>query len=745
MPSDPLNSANAKNWLDVPYTADYCAAGASCQSTAPSFWSTVRLASVTASQWNGSKYVAADSWALAQHFPATGDGTSPALWLDSVTRTGSDTTAGGTSVTLPKVSFAGSQYGNRTNPGNNPALDRYRITAVTSESGSVTSVTYEQTNPCTPGGPYPAPSSNTTSCFPVYWGAFTPGNLGEDWFNKYAVQSVSVSDPAGGSPGTFTSYAYARPAWHFDDNEVVKSKYRTWGQWRGYGDVITEQGTGTDAKTETETTYYQGMSDDNDSTEVDLTDSQHASHEDVDQLAGDPLETTAYLYPGGPVDHSEIDSYWVSPAVATRTRTAQGLTPLTANFTGQVEDWSRQAITDSSPTTWRVTETDTSYDANLSSLTAGLPLFTFAHGDLNDTTQQRCTSITYAAANTSENLAGLPSETEVDALPCGGSNPNGASAPGSGQVNVLTAPSGRAQSNIVSDTRTFYDDPTLATTWPQPASPSWPQAAPANGDVSVVQQASGYSGGTFSYQTKSATVYDSYGRAVKSYDGNGGYNGSTYAPTTTAYTMTNGSTTSQTVTNPLGQATISALDPMRGLPVTVTDANGVATNLHYDGLGRLFSVWEYSRPTTSAANLIFSYAVSGTGPSVVTTQKLDDAGGYITSTSLYDSLLRLRQTQMPTPQGGMLVTDHFYDSRGWPGIPTLSMRPGRISSAKGSQRKNAPSRSTLQARISRPERCTDLESSARGRELDRQRHPIEPADHRDTAGAMSSAGLIRQE
>ena len=662
---DPLNSTNAKNWLDVPYAADNCATGASCQSTAPSFWSTVRLASVTASQWNGSKYAAVDSWALAQHFPATGDGTSPALWLDSVTRTGSDTTAGGTSVTLPKVSFAGSQFGNRTNPGNNPQLDRYRITAVTSESGSVASVTYELTNPCPPGGPYPTPSSNTTSCFPVYWGAFTPGNLGEDWFNKYAVQSVSVSDPAGGSPGTFTSYTYAKPAWHFDDNEVVKSSYRTWGQWRGYGDVITEQGTGTDAKTETETTYYQGMSDDNNSTVVDLTDSQHASHEDVDQLAGDPLETTAYLYPGGPIDHSQIDSYWVSPAAATRTRTAQGLTPLTANFTGQVEDWSRQAITDSSPTTWRVTETDTSYDATLSSPTAGLALFTFAHGDLNDTTQQRCTSITYAAANTSENLTGLPSESEVDALPCGGSNPNGSSAPGSGQVNALTAPSGRTQSNIVSDTRTFYDDPTLATTWPQPASPSWPQAAPANGDVSVVRQGSGYSGGTFSYQTKSATVYDSYGRAVKSYDGNGGYNGSTYTPTTTAYTMTNGTATSQTVTNPLGQATTSALDPMRGLPVTVTDANGIATNLHYDGLGRLTSVWEYGRPTTSAANLIFSYAVSGTGPSVVTTQKLDDAGGYITSTSLYDSLLRLRQTQMPTPQGGMAVTDHFYDSRGW--------------------------------------------------------------------------------
>lgn len=32
---------------------------------------------------------------------------------------------------------------------------------------------------------------------------------------------------------------------------------------------------------------------------------------------------------------------------------------------------------------------------------------------------------------------------------------------------------------------------------------------------------------------------------------------------------------------------------------------------------------------------------------------------------LYDALLRPRQTQDPAPGGGMLVTDHFYDSRGW--------------------------------------------------------------------------------
>ena len=656
---DPISST-AANWPDVPYSQDYCASGGSCQETWPTFWSTIRLASVTTQQWNGSAYTVVDSWALAQHFPPMNDGSSPALWLDSVTRTGSDTTAGGSAVTLPEVSFGGAEMGNRLNPANYPALDRYRVSTVTTETGSVISVSYGQPSACTPSSPPADPSQNTSSCFPVYWQQFTP-STGPDWFIKYAVQTVNVSDPTGGSPGLSTSYSYKGAAWHYDDNELVMPKYRTYGQWRGYQDVKTFAGSGSDPQTETETTYYQGMDGDTlpggGTRSVTLTDSQGGQHTDTSQLAGDALESTTYTSAGGPVDHSAIYSYWVSAPAATRSRS--GLPALTANATGQVEEWTRQALTGTGTTTWRDAETDNSYDATPTDAFFGLPTHVFSHGDLSDTSQQTCTTTTYASANTAKNLAGLPAEIETDAQPCGGANPNGASAPGSGQINALTAPTSLSRpADVISDTRTFYDNPTLAQTWPQPASPTWPQATPTTGDVSVVQQATGYTSGAFTYQTKSATVYDSYGRPVSSYDANGNL-------TTTAYTMTNGLTTAQKITNPLGQATTTTLDPLRGLPVSVTDPNAITTTLHYDGLGRLIDVWGYNRPTSSAANDIFSYAVSDSAPTVVTTQKLDDAGGYVTSTTLYDALLRVRQTQYPTPQGGILVTDHFYDSDGW--------------------------------------------------------------------------------
>lgn len=151
-------------------------------------------------------------WTLGQEFPVTGDGSSPALFLDSITRQGQDTADGGGSVTLPPVTFTPVQLAIRVNPGNYPALVRFRIGAITTETGSRIGVTYEQPSQCNRSS-YPTPSSNTTSCFPVYWQHFTP-STGPDWFIKYTVQSVSVSDPAGGSPAATPPTPTPTPGLH---------------------------------------------------------------------------------------------------------------------------------------------------------------------------------------------------------------------------------------------------------------------------------------------------------------------------------------------------------------------------------------------------------------------------------------------------------------------------------------------------------------------------------------------------
>src|SRR5262249_51936540 len=130
---------------------------------------------------------------------------------------------------------------------------RNRIQTITTETGAQITVGYYLPAPCTTPVTI-SPASNTTSCFPVSW---TPSGYQAptlDWFNKYAVQQVQVHSPTGGEPDQYTTYAYSGPAWHYDDNELVKTKYRTYGQFRGYKDVKTFEGDGrTDSRTESET------------------------------------------------------------------------------------------------------------------------------------------------------------------------------------------------------------------------------------------------------------------------------------------------------------------------------------------------------------------------------------------------------------------------------------------------------------------------------------------------------------
>ncbi|QMU67796.1 RHS repeat domain-containing protein [Streptacidiphilus sp. P02-A3a] len=658
---DPLNSTTKANWPDVPFDL-VCSSTTTCSAHAPSYFSTVRLTSIATEQYSvaQAKYLPVDSWALDQTMPVTGDGNAT-LWLQSITHTGSDAQGGGSStpIAMPSVAFGAVDLPNRVDTVTDglPPLYRFRINSITNESGSVTGVDYELTSPCT--GPVTlTASANTSSCYPVYW---TPQGYSApflDWFNKYAVQEVTETDPTGGAPVMATSYQYANPAWHFDDNEVVEAKYRTYGEWRGYGDVKTFTGDGVnDPRTESEAHYYQGMSDDNDSTTVNVTDSQGGTHDDTDQLAGQTLESTSYLGAGGPVDSSEITSYWVSDPLATQSQS--GLPALTANVVGPVETWSRQAITDTGSTSWRIKESDTTYDATLTDTDFGLATEVYTHTVPVNTAYDQCTSTTYALANTTLNLVGLQSGSEEDSVACGGFT-EGATSSVPGSVNTLTAPGTVARpAQVVSATRTFYDDPTDAKTWPQPTL-TFPQTtAPSLGMVSISQTASGYSGGAFTWQTTKAQVMDSIGRVTDSYDADG-------KDTKSAYTLNSlGLVTASTTTNALGQTTSTTLDTARGLALTSTDANGVVTTSDYDTLGRVTSVWEDSRATTSPANEVYTYLVSDTGVTATTTQTLNDEAGYTLSTVIYDALLRPRQTQTSTPQGGRLVTDTFYDTRGW--------------------------------------------------------------------------------
>ncbi|MCG7208169.1 GH-E family nuclease [Streptomyces arenae] len=653
-------SSNAAYYPDVPYDL-VCAKGATCNPYAPSFFSTVRLASITTKQYSvsSSAYVTVDNYALTQTEPSTGDATSATLWLSSIQRTGSDTTAGGStsSITMPAVQFTGSALENRVSTSTYPGLFRYRITKITNELGGVTGVSYTLPTACSTSA---TPSSNTASCFPEYW---TPSGYISpmlDWFNKYAVQEVLETDTTGGSATKETDYSYSGAAWHYDDDETTKAKYRTYGQWRGYQQVTTTTGNGSgDAQTKQVDSYYQGMDGDwlssTKTRSVPLTDSQGGTHTDSPQLAGSILESTSYLGNGGGVDHSTITSYWVSAATATRSRS--GLPDLTANASGTAEVWTRQRLTDKGSTSWRYNETDTTYDATRTDDDFGLPTYTYTHTVPANTDYDRCTATTYAPANTSANLVGLVSGTEEDSIACSGFTEGSVASVPSG-LNTLGAPASvNRPDQVVSATRTFYDDATFSTGFPQ-------AAAPTMGLVTMTRKATDYGSGAFTWRTTAKNTYDStYHRLASTTNGNN-------STTTTSYTVNSAYlTTGQTVTAPIvsgvAHTTSSTLDPERGLTLTSTDVNHVVTTVQYDALGRATSVWKNSRATTSLANLTYTYTLSNSSLSGVVTNTLNDNSGYLTSASIEDSLGRTRQTQTYTPQGGRLINDTLYDSRGW--------------------------------------------------------------------------------
>ncbi len=446
----------------------------------------MRLTGVVAQQYqlSSSLYVPVDSYALTQTMPPTGDGTAATLWLSQIVHTGSALAGGATdAATAPPITFTPIQLQNRVDTFSDglPAFYKYRLQTITTETGSQINVTYDLVDPCTAPVKLTA-SSNTASCYPVSW---TPEGYTApitDWFNKFVVSKVMQTDPTGGASAQTTVYKYlGGAAWRYDENELVKAKYRTYGQFRGYREVVTYLGDGVnDRQAKTSTVYHRGMSKNNNSIAVNLTDSLGGVHEDVDQLAGMAMEKTEYL--GDTVDNSMITSYWVSADAASRSRT--GLTPLTSNWVAPVETFTRQAV----GAGWRYTQSDTAYVSSPSDALFGLPTTTYTHTSPVDKAYDTCETTKYAATGT---LVGLAAEVEKVSVACDGFTA-GAKPSAPGSVNTLTAPASVSRpAQVISATRTFYDDQKWDTTFPQ-------TTAPTKGDVTMIREAFDHTGGATS-------------------------------------------------------------------------------------------------------------------------------------------------------------------------------------------------------------------------------------------------------
>ncbi|MEU4178313.1 RHS repeat-associated core domain-containing protein [Streptomyces sp. NPDC026589] len=613
-----FDKAHAKNWPDVPFDR-YCASGTECKDRySPSFWNRTRLTKIDTSVLVGTAFKPVDTWAFTHQFPSTGDGSSPALWLASITRTGH----GGTgSVTLPAVTFMGKTMPNRVEgattggkPDPVPPLWRYRVHGINTETGGTIGVTYSAAD-CKAGS-VPTPASNTRRCYPVKWSPpDAPAADYEpylDWFHTYVVTQILENDRTGGAPAKQTDYTYLDGmGWtKAKDDEFTDAKHLTYGDRRGYGRVQVRSGVAPDKRTLKEYRYFRGIDG------AAVKDHEGIAVTDREAFAGMTREEATYNWDGGKLETTTSHEPWRSAATATETR-AEGLPTRYAYATAGKSEQTRTAV----GTGWRGTRTERTFDA------LGQTLTESSLGDTAKTGDERCTTTTYAR-NPSLNILTTVSETKTVAKACG------------------TTPS--LPGDLISSARHFYDGATSLST------------PPVRGDVTRLDEQDAKGTG---HLTTATHTYDQHGREQTSTD-------ALQATTRTEYTpATLKAPTTVAVTNAKGHVATTTHDPVRGAVTATVDANGKRTDAVHDGLGRVLKVWEPGWPKAThedKPSAEYSYVISRTEANAVVTRTLKQNGAYNTTYALYDGLLRERQTQAPaTGTQNRIMTETHYDTRGW--------------------------------------------------------------------------------
>ena len=658
-----FTSANASSWPDTPQDLDCASGDTKCTNYSPSKWTTKRLTTITSQIWNSatSKYQPVDSYALSQEFPSQGDAE---LTLTGITHTGYDST-GANPLSEPKITFEGQLYDNRVQGyGSMPGLSHWRMYNIVTETGETISVTYN-TPQCTSANLPPSTdtvaqqqawaSTNTMNCYPVFW---TPPGYSApifDYFNKYTVASVQVSDPNSLSPAQITDYYYlGGAAWHYDDNELVKASQRTYGQYRGYAQVETTTGNTqnsydgvSDGLTLTEDTYYRGMDKDtlpnSGVRSATVTDSLGESVADTNEYAGQTRETQTFngatLNASGlPVPGPEVSAVITTPEVVatTATRARTGLPALTAVIMGTA---STRTYTDLAAGGTTLVETANSYDS-LGRVVAS--------ANSGTSVPTKCTTTSYAD-NTTTWVRDKPSEVITAAQAC------------PSPVGTALTPTA-----VMSDIRSYYDGSTTQGT------------LPSAGDVTRTDEASVNTNGTLTWITNySKSTYDASGRVLTSTDALGHVTTTTYTPADAG----SGPLTQKVVANPICAATPTAVgcakttttyDPGRGVVTQTIDAAGHKTSVQYDSLGRVTAIWAPGFPMgLVAASTTYSYLERNNGPEAVTTNTLVDDGAstnnlnYTTSVTLSDAMGQQIQTQTSGENGAVQGTDNKYDSHGW--------------------------------------------------------------------------------
>ncbi|WP_405808260.1 polymorphic toxin-type HINT domain-containing protein [Streptomyces sp. NBC_00210] len=637
---DSLTEGTRDNWPDVPFDVE-CKADQKCTgNVGPAFYTRKRMTGITTQAWDAATpaYVPVDSWALKQTYldPGdTGDSTDQSLWLSEIRHTGER----GTAITLPPVKFGHEFRANRVdgNSDNILPLNKPRLYTITSETGAQTMVTYMQAD-CLAGQAKPKVDTNTRRCYPVYW---SPNGAKEptlDWFQKYPVAAVVTNDPRGGSQAVQHNYTYSGGgAWHYNDDPLTKEKERTWSIWRGFEKVTHVTGASGKTQSKTVSVYLRGMNGDrvlgadgkldaDQRKSVTVIGVKAPELTDSEQYAGFTRESVTYN--GIQEVSGTVNDPW-SKRTATQHKS---YADTEAHFVRTGASHARTNITSSGTPKDRVRTTEMLYDAY------GMAYQVEDKGADDVADDEKCT-VTWFARNDKVGINSLVARVRTTAGIC---------VPDA----LLKLPTDSANPGpVISDTATAYD----STTWSDSQEPNL-------GEARWTGRVSGYALGQPIWQKTGTITYDTLGRPLTVKDTNDStITTSTYTPAAA------GPLTTTTAANAKGHKTTTLVDFATGAVRKVTDPNGKITESEYDALGRVTQVWLADSPRllNNSPNYVYKYGISATDlPWVSTATLKGDGSGYDTVYAIYDTLLRPRQVQTPSPLLGMTVAQTLYDERG---------------------------------------------------------------------------------
>ncbi|MFE5241560.1 MULTISPECIES: polymorphic toxin-type HINT domain-containing protein [unclassified Streptomyces] len=603
--------ANAAHWPDTPVDQE-CKAATKC-TVGQTFWTTKRLTGITTQmRKSATEYQDVDAWTFTHLFTDNGDD-SKTLWLSKIDHEGRV----GTAAKLPTLELYGEQLVNRVDAiGDNIApFHRFRLAAVLSETGAQLDVNYAATD-CTKAS-LPKPGESTKRCYPVKWAP--PGTVEPitDWFHKYVVAEIVETDRTGGGDSLVTRYDYqGDAAWRkAEPDGITEDKYLTWGGWQGYAKVKVTSGSADKQTSRIDYTYLQGMDGDKDpdggTRSVKVKDSTGVEYTSSKEFTGHQLE--AHTYDGTKLVSKVISEPW-KHYTATQTR------DWGTSHSVLVRSDTERGYSLLSDGTWRATKSSIKYDTSNGT---GRVIEVEDQGDVSTAVDDTCTR-TWYTDNTAANLLNLPSRSEAVGVKCS------------------VTPDRRTQ--VHADERTSYDNKAFG-------------AAPTKGDATTTERLTSHNGTTGTYQVTGTTTYDAFGRPLSQKD-------ASLAETKTAYTDVNGLISQTKSTNALNHVTTTDYAPAWGMSAGQTDPNGKRTDLAYDGLGRLTSVWLPDRVKTQTPSIKYSYNVRRDKVVAIKTEKIENDGSYGAEYQLYDGLLRPRQLQTEGPGGTRMVADSFYDGTG---------------------------------------------------------------------------------